>query len=186
MWLMPVFAEDYLHVGPGGYGALLSVGGAGAMTGVLAIASFGQYQDRPLILFGGSAMAGVSVVLFAVTSAIFESYPLALVLMFFLGLAFAIVQVATGTTVNLLVPDEYRGRVLGFRGLMFNLAPLGSLQAGLIASATNAPLAVSIGGAALATIAVLIYTLSPNVRRLRTLVAEATAEHEARDAARKA
>jgi MFS family permease len=186
MWLMPVFAEDYLGVGAGGFGALLSMGGVGAMTGVLAIASFGQYQDRPLILFGGSAMAGVSVIVFAVTSAVFESYPLALVLMFFLGLSFAIVQVATGTTVNLLVPDEFRGRVLGFRGLMFNLSPLGSLQAGLIASATNAPLAVSIGGTALAVIAVLIYVMSPDVRRLRTLVAEATAEHEARDGARKA
>ena len=186
MWLMPVFAEDYLHVGAGGFGALLSVSGVGAMTGVLAIASFGQYQDRPLILFGGSAMAGVSVIVFAVTSAMFESYALALVLMFFLGLSFAIVQVATGTTVNLLVPDEYRGRVLGFRGLMFNLSPLGSLQAGLIASATNAPLAVSIGGGTLAVIAVLMYVLSPEVRRLRSLVAEATAAHEARDAARKA
>ena len=186
MWLMPVFAEDYLHVGAGGFGALLSVGGVGAMTGVLAIASFGQYQDRPLILFGGSAMAGVSVIVFAVTSAMFESYALALVLMFFLGLSFAIVQVATGTTVNLLVPDEYRGRVLGFRGLMFNLSPLGSLQAGLIASATNAPLAVSIGGGTLAVIAVLMYALSPEVRRLRSLVAKSTSAHEARDAARKA
>jgi MFS family permease len=186
MWLMPVFAEDYLHVGPGGFGALLSIGGVGAMTGVLAIASFGQFQDRPLILFGGSAMAGFFVIVFAVTSAMFESYPLALVLMFFLGLSFAIVQVATGTTVNLLVPDEFRGRVLGFRGLMFNLSPLGSLQAGLIASATNAALAVSIGGGILIVIAVLIYALSPEVRRLRSLVAEATAEHEAKDAARKA
>ena len=186
MWLMPVFAAEYLGADSFGYGTLLSVGGAGAMTGVLAIASFGQYQDRPLILFGGSAMAGLFVIVFAVTSAVFESYPLALVLMFFLGLSFAIVQVATGTTVNLLIPDEFRGRVLGFRGLMFNLSPLGSLQAGLIASATNAPLAVSIGGGILIIIAVLIYVLSPEVRRLRTLVAEATAAHEARDAERKA
>lgn len=185
MWLMPVFADDYLHVGPGGFGALLSVGGAGAMVGVLSIASFGQYQDRPLVLVGGSAMAGTSVVVFALTSAAFESYALALVLMFFMGAAFAVFQVATGTTVNLLVPDEYRGRVMGLRGLMFNLAPLGSLQAGLIASVTNAPFAVALGGGTLVVFALLTYATSADIRNLRALVAQATTEHEAKDAARK-
>jgi len=184
MWLMPVFAEEYLHVNAGGYGALLSVGGLGAMTGVLSVASFGQYQDRPWLLIGGAFFGGSLVVVFSITSAIYESYTLALFLMFWMGASFAVFQVATGTTVNLLVPDEYRGRILGLRGIMFSLAPMGSLQAGLIASATNTPLAVGIGGAVLAVFAIATYVASPDIRNLRALVAEATQEHTRRAAER--
>ena len=177
MWLMPVFAEDYLHVEASGYGVLLSVGGIGAMTGVLAVASFGQYQDRPWLLIGGALFAGSLVVVFSVTSYVYESYGLALVLMFFMGGSFAVFQVATGTTVNLLVPDEYRGRVMGLRGIMFSLAPLGSLQAGLLATVTSTPFAVGLGGAILVVFAITTYAVSPDIRRLRQLVAEATEEH---------
>jgi MFS transporter, DHA1 family, staphyloferrin A biosynthesis exporter len=184
MWLMPVFAEEYLHVAADGYGVLLSVGGLGAMSGVLAVASFGQYQDRPWLLIGGALFGGGLVVAFSVTSALFESYGLALFLMFWMGASFAVFQVATGTTINLLVPDEYRGRVLGLRGIMFSLAPLGSLQAGLIATATNTPFAVGLGGAVLAVFALATYVVSADIRRLPQLVAEATEEHARKAAER--
>ena len=178
MWLMPVFAEDYLHVGATGYGALLSMGGVGAMLGVLSVASFGQYQDRPWLLIGGTVLAGGMVTVFAVTSAVFQSYALALVLMAVVGAAFAVFQVATGTTVNLLVPDEYRGRVMGLRGMMFSLAPLGSLQAGLIATAVNTPFAVGLGGSVLLAFGLLAYATSPEIRGLRRMVAEAAKAHD--------
>ena len=93
------------------------------------------------------------------------------------GAAFGVFQVATGTSVNLLVPDEYRGRVMGLRGVMFNLAPLGSLQAGLIASAVNTPFAVGLGGAVLLAFALFTYATSWEIRHLRQMVAEAPAAH---------
>jgi hypothetical protein len=61
---------------------------------------------------------------------------------------------------------------------------MGSLQAGLIASATNTPLAVGIGGAVLAVFAIATYVASPDIRNLRALVAEATQEHTRRAAER--
>jgi MFS family permease len=181
LFLMPVFAEEYLGTGAGGYGLLLSGGGVGALLGVFAVASFGQYQDRAWVLTGAALVAGTSVVIFAITSALVGSYTLAMVLMVVTGAAFGVFQVATGTSVNLLVPDEYRGRVMGLRGIMFNLAPLGSLQAGLIASAVNAPFAVGLGGAVLLVFAVLTYTTSWEIRHLRQMVAEATAAHALKD-----
>ena len=177
LFLMPVFAEDYLHVGAGGYGLLLSAGGLGALVGVFAIASFGQYQDRAWLLIGAAAIGGASVIVFAVTSAMFESYALALVLMVVTGAAFGVFQVATGTSMNLLVPDEFRGRILGLRGVMFNLAPLGSLQAGLIATAVSTPFAVGLGGAVLLVFALFTYATSYEIRHLREMVAEAAKTH---------
>ena len=177
VYLMPVFAEDYLHVGAGGFGVLLSMAGIGGLLGLLSVASFGQYQDRPWLLVGGITVAGGGMILFATTTAMVQSYALAMVLMVLIGGAFAVFQVATATTMNLLVPDEYRGRVMGLRGIMFNLAPLGSLQAGLIASVFDTPSAVSFAGAVLIALGLLVYAVSPEVRRLRSTVAEANAAH---------
>ena len=177
VYLMPVFAEDYLHVGAGGFGVLLSMAGIGGLLGLLSVASFGQYQDRPWLLVGGITVAGGGMILFATTTAMVQSYALAMVLMVLIGGAFAVFQVATATTMNLLVPDEYRGRVMGLRGIMFNLAPLGSLQAGLIASVIDTPFAVSFAGAVLIALGLLVYAVSPEVRRLRSTVAEANAAH---------
>ena len=176
LWLMPVLAEENFHVGADGYGALLSAGGVGALIGVLAIASFGQYQDRPWLLIGSMTVAGGGVVALAVVSAVFPSFYAGLALMVLTGGAFASFQVATGTSVNLLVPDEYRGRVMGLRGTMFNLAPLGSLQAGLLATAVGTPFAIGLGGAVLVVAAIAAYVLSPEIRNLRQLVATSTAD----------
>lgn len=176
IWLMPVLAEEHFHVNADGYGALLSAGGVGALIGVLAIASFGQYQDRPWLLIGSMTTAGGGVVALAVVAAAFPSFYAGLALMVLTGGAFASFQVATGTSVNLLVPDEYRGRVMGLRGTMFNLAPLGSLQSGLIATVMDTPFAVGLGGAVLVAAAIIVYSASPEIRNLRELVAASSVE----------
>ena len=141
------------------------------MVGVLTVASFGQYQDRSWLLVGSMASAGAGVLALAVMAATFPSFYGGLVVMALTGAAFASFQVATGTSVNLLVPDEYRGRVMGLRGTMFNLAPLGSLQAGLIANAMGSPFAIGLGGAVLVVVAIVVYGASPEIRNLRELVA---------------
>lgn len=180
IYLMPVFAEDYLRVGPGGYGALLSMAGIGGLVGMMGVASFGQYQDRPWLIIGSLTLAGSTMVLFAVTTAMVQSYVLAMAFMVVIGGSFAVFQVATSTAMNLLVPDEYRGRIMGFRGIMFSLAPLGSLQAGVIASVSNTPLAVGFAGAMLAVIGLLVYVVSPDIRGLRRIVTEANATYAQR------
>ena len=65
---------------------------------------------------------------------------------------------------------------MGLRGTMFNLAPLGSLQAGLIATAVGTPLAIGLGGAVIIVVAITVYTTSPDIRNLRQLVAQSTAK----------
>ncbi len=180
IYLMPVFAEDYLRVGPGGYGALLSMAGIGGLVGMMGVASFGQYQDRPWLIIGSMTLAGSTMVLFAVTTAMVQSYVLAMAFMVVIGGSFAVFQVATSTAMNLLVPDEYRGRIMGFRGIMFSLAPLGSLQAGVIASVSSTPLAVGFAGAMLAVIGLLVYVVSPDIRGLRRTVTEANATYAQR------
>jgi MFS family permease len=56
------------------------------------------------------------------------------------------VNATINTVVQTNVPDELRGRVNGVFALLFvGMAPLGNLQAGLIADHFGAPLALFVG-----------------------------------------
>ena len=164
--LMPVFAEDYFNTGSGGFGLLLSVNGVGGIIGTIAVASFSRYQDRPWLLIGGAVGLGITVVLFAVVAATSGSLALGLFVLVLVGLAFALFQIAAGTVINLLVPDQYRGRVLSLRSIMFSLAPLGGLAAG--------GMAVAIGGIVVAVGGIGSYLLSHDLRHLPEVVARGT------------
>ncbi len=172
--LMPLFAGEYLGVGVGEFGVLLSVTGAGGIVGTFGVASFGRYQNRPWLILGGNVLAGVGLVLFATTSALLHSYPLALVLLFLIGATSSVFMMAAGTVINLLVQDEYRGRVMGLRGLMWSLIPLGGLQAGLLASVIGAPLTIVLNGVVVIAFTLLAYVFSREIRNLRQLAPEAT------------
>src|SRR5256886_10761450 len=55
----------------------------------------------------------------------------------------------TNTTIQTIVPDALRGRVMGFYSFVFvGLAPLGSLQMGALAERIGPSAAVAVGGAA--------------------------------------
>ena len=52
------------------------------------------------------------------------------------------------TTIQTLVPDALRGRLMGFYAFVFvGLAPLGSLEVGTLAERIGTPAAVALGGA---------------------------------------
>ena len=169
MWLMPVFAEEYLGVDVQGYGILLSASGIGGVLGTLLIASFGQYQNRPWLIAGAPALFGVSILLFAITSAVLHSFTLAMALVLIGGAVYSVNQVAAVTVLNLLVPDEFRGRVMGLRSLTWSIAPLGSLTAGVLASLVNTAFAVGVGSVVVILFVLLFVATNPHVRNLRTL-----------------
>lgn len=64
--LLPAYATDILHVGEGGYGALLSANGFGALLGALTVAAYGNRVRPRLMILGGlwvfSAMLLLAVV----------------------------------------------------------------------------------------------------------------------------
>ncbi len=171
MWLMPVFAEEYFKVDVKGYGLLMSASGIGGLAGVLTVASFGSSLNRSWILIGGAFLFGSTVITFAATSAVFGLFFLGLFLVLLGGFFTSMYQVSVGTTLNLLVPDEYRGRVMGLQSITWSLAPLGSLQAGALATLVNTPFAVILGGSAVILFAMVAAT-NRQVRSLRADIVE--------------
>ena len=177
-WLLPAFAVDVLGLGPEGLGLLQTASGVGGLIGIFLSASYGQQQSRALMLGGGAGLLGASVLVFGLNGA-WQWYWLALGMAAMSGGFYSIFQTASNTLLNLLVPTEYRGRVMGLRGVMWSLAPLGALQAGFVASYTSTPFAITLGGGAVIAVTILAFVFSGQIRSIHRLVEEANAREAA-------
>jgi MFS family permease len=141
--LMPVFARDVLHTRAAGYGALTAAVGVGALLGALGIAVLSRRIPKGRTLVLGGTSFGLALVLFAAS----RSFTLSLFILALTGCAMIANNALTNTLLQTLVPDALRGRVMGFYSFVFvGLAPLGALQAGVIAEHYGAPWAVATGG----------------------------------------
>jgi len=160
--LMPVFARSVLDVGAQGFGFLQSAGGLGALCGVLAVAFFSHSRGKGWQAIGGAVVFGVLLIIFALS----KSYPLSLLLACLLGIASQFYITTINAILQVNLPDQLRGRVMGIYGLAWDLMPVGGLIAGAIAEYGGAPMAVLIGGVFVTMTALVVAVGSPNIRRL--------------------
>ena len=176
--MMPAFAVDVLKVGADGQGILMSMGGVGALVVTMALGSMRGTSHRSLMIIGGGAAFGLALVAFGLTSMYVGSFSLALALMFILGTSSSTYQIAIVSSLQQLVPDNMRGRVIGFYSITWSLSPLGAMQVGVLAEFVRVPVAVAIGGTL-----VTIFALGPAMvtRQVRNL-SEMLQERESRAA----
>ena len=144
--LLPVFARDVFGSGVEGYSALLAFSGGGAVAGSLVVAWLGRFQHMGVTTLLMQACFGAIMILLAFSRSLYLTYAL----LFVSGLALMIVMSCITSLVQLIAPNEMRGRVmsiylLAFRGGM----PLGSLVSGYVASLSSAPAVIAINGIAL-------------------------------------
>ena len=168
--LMPIFAVDVLNVGADGQGMLLAASGVGSLISTFWLSSLGRVRYQGLLLIGGATLDGLCVAAFALTSHFVGSYLLALALVFIVGFFNSMYMISVQSTLQTLVPDRMRGRVLGFYGMTWSILPLGGMQAGAVASLIGAPFAVAIGGLAVASFALGPALINPRVRNLGALL----------------
>jgi MFS family permease len=161
--LLPIYARDIYGTGVGGYMWMMSFSGAGAIAGSLIVAWMGRFPRMGVSTLLVQIGFGVLIVLFAVTRVIYISYAL----LFFTNVALMIVFSTVTSLVQLIVPNEMRGRVmsiymLAFRGGM----PLGSLASGYLASVFSATSVLVANGTLLAVVAVYFLMRSRSMREL--------------------
>ena len=168
--LMPVFADDILKVGADGQGVLMSVSGVGALIVTLWLGTRVSSGNTGFILIGGAVLTGITLAAWALTAEYIGSYPLALFLIFFLGLFSSVYMISIMSTLQMLVPNEMRGRVMGFYGMTWNIMPLGGMFAGALAVSIGAAWAVAIGGLAVSAFAIGPALLNGRIRNLGELL----------------
>jgi len=160
--MLPVFARDILEVGSQGFGFLQTAVAVGAILGSLAAARFARSGHRGVQLLVASALFGLLIIAFAWS----RWYALSVSIMFLMGLSNSFYMITINTTLQIAVPNEYRGRVMGLWSLTWSLVPLGGLIAGTITEYASAPVAVALGGTLVVAMAATIFIRVPRVRQL--------------------
>jgi MFS family permease len=160
---LPLFANDIFGGGVVQYTRLMACAGAGAVTGALVVAWLGKFRHMGRTLLIIQLAMGVLVVLFALTRLIWLNG----VLLYAGGACMVMVFAMCSSLVQLIAPNEMRGRVMSiymvaFRGGM----PLGSLVAGYVATLTSAPLVLTMNGVLLSLVAAWFLLRHGGVREL--------------------
>ncbi|HYE75305.1 MAG TPA: MFS transporter, partial [Blastocatellia bacterium] len=159
--------KDILHVGPHGLGVLRAAPSIGAFTMALAIA------HRPPIKKAGRALL-LTVVGFGVATIIFglsKNFWLSLTMLFLIGMFDAVSVVIRHTLVQILTPDEMRGRVSAINGLFIGTSnELGGFESGLVAGLFGPVISVVAGGFGTLAVVLTVALLWPKLRRYGALV----------------
>jgi len=161
--LMPAYAADVLRVGETGLGLLTTSVGVGALISSLTVASLGHVRRKGRLMLAGSCLFPAALLGFAFS----RSFPLSLALLAVAGFGFVLQNTTTNTIVQMLVPDDLRGRVMAVYTLtFFGTMPFGSLLVGSIAQAMSPTAGVAIGAAVTLACALWILFAYPAMRRL--------------------
>ena len=162
--MMPVFARNVLHVGSQGFGFLQSAGGGGALAGVLLAAYLSHFPGKGLQAINGAVVFGVTLDL---VRALRVGFTLSLVAAFALGMAGQFYMTTIHAILQMNLPNELRGRVMGIHGFAWELMPIGGLISGAIAEFAGAPIAVAFGGMMVGGMAFVVAVAMPTIRRLQ-------------------
>jgi MFS family permease len=161
--LMPAYAVDVLHVGEAGLGALSAASGVGALAGSLTVASLTRSQHKGWHLTAGTLLFPVALIGFALS----HNFHLSLALLVAAGFGFILQNTTSNTLVQMIIPDQLRGRVMSVYSLMFfGTMPFGSLLAGALAQAYGLSFAVLCGASVTLAFALFMIVFIPQVRRL--------------------
>ena len=138
---IPPFARATLGGDAADFGFLMTATGLGSVAAALWLAS--RRRPAPWLIPSGAALLGAALILIAVLPRIAVALP-ALTLAGFGAIGMA----ATGnTTIQTVVPDELRGRVMSVYTTVFaGSTPIGAIFAGAIASAANPVASLAAGG----------------------------------------
>ena len=145
MYLMPAFVE-LLNVKEQGYGYILSVTGVGSVAGTAISASLQNSRHLGTAMLSAALTFCLFIYCFAALTFVQLEfvYLLALATVFCAAIFLSIFMVTSTTIMQLKVPNQLRGRVMGFQGMTYNMLPLGGLFVGYLASLLNAPMAIAI------------------------------------------
>ncbi len=154
--ILPIIAQNKFHVGAAGLGYLYAAIGLGAILGTIIIAIYSKMISPLLFIIGGNMLFASSLIAFTFVNTIHFALPLLFLAGFGLISQFAMIN----TTIQRLVKNELRGRVMSIYVLMFiGLSPIGNYEVGLLSDKVGTEIAIRIGASIvlLTGITVLFY-----------------------------
>jgi MFS family permease len=164
--LLPIYARDILQTGPWGLGVMRAAPAVGALLMTALLARHSLMRRVGLRMFQAVIAFGVATVVFALSHHLWLSVA-ALAAM---GAADTISVVIRVSLVQLMTPDDMRGRVGAVNYLFINASnQLGEFESGMTAALLGAMPAALLGGLGTIAIALLWMMLFPALRRVDRL-----------------
>ena len=166
VYLLPIFARDILQVGEIGFGCLNAAPAIGAVVMAIMIAHLPPMKRAGRNLLLSVAGFGLVTIIFGVSKYFWLSF----IMLFMTGVLDNVSVVIRHTLVQLLTPDQMRGRVSAVNSVFIGASnELGGFESGLVASWFGAIASVVIGG--IGTILVVCTTAlaTPELRKLQSL-----------------
>ena len=158
--LIPLFADQVLHVGASGFGFLMASMGAGALLGALTLAFYPRLGDDPR----RQLLVALVWVVALLTFSISRSFPLSLGALLFAGYCQISFVATANNRIQTVTPDHLRGRVMAlYAQALIGVGPFGSMQAGILATLLGAPWAMAIGASVAGSVILAIFLLRPVV-----------------------
>jgi len=143
--VVPLVARDVLNLGAHGFGLLMSALGAGAVVGGFGVALLRRGLPPLSFLVGSAATLCAGLVALALVG----RFGFAAAVLALLGCCQILFTTGCNTTLQLIAPNELRGRVMGLYTVTFaGMTPFGSLLVGVIAERFGVRVACAAGGAA--------------------------------------
>jgi MFS family permease len=164
--LLPMFARDILHAGPWGLGLLRASPAIGALIMSIVLARYPLKTDAGRKMFWAVGIFGVATIIFALSTSI----ALSVAALFVAGASDTVSVVVRSSLVQLLTPDDMRGRVNAVNSLFIGTSnQLGEFESGMMAALLGPVLAGVVGGVGTIIIVLAWIRLFPALARVKTL-----------------
>jgi MFS family permease len=157
--LIPLFADQVLHVGAEGFGFLVGSMGLGALVGALTLA-FNPSWSNPRRQFWMAMIWVVALLAFSIS----RVFVISMLTLFVAGYCQITFVATANNRIQTTTPDNLRGRVMAlYAQALIGVGPIGSLQAGALATVFGAPWAMAIGAVVAGAVVLGIRLLRPYV-----------------------
>jgi len=164
--MLPAFIQDILHYGPEGLGILRAAPALGSIAVGLWLARHPLRRNAGRVLLFAVAGFGLCVIAFGLS----RSFWLSAAILVFYGACDGVSVVVRSTIMQLVTPDEMRGRVSSINGIFISSSnELGAFYGGSMARLLGLVTAVVMGGCAVLGVAAITAWKAPQLRRLDNL-----------------
>ena len=160
--LLPVYAKDILKVGPEGLGILQAALPIGSFICSAFLAHSRPFERAGRTLLWAVAGFGVATIVFGLS----RSFALSVAMLVVCGITDNVSVVVRHTLVQLLTPDEKRGRVSAVNSLFIGTSnELGGFESGIVAQYFGPVFSVVAGGIGTILVAFLVGAKWPQLKR---------------------
>ncbi len=152
--LMPIFANDILKVGSEGLGLMRAAPALGAIVTMFIMAKYPPMKKPWRNLLFAVGGFGISIICFGLS----KNFYLSLVFLFFEGAFDSVSVIIRSTILQILTPDEMRGRVSAVNSMFIGSSnEIGAFESGLAAKLMGTVPSVVFGGSMTLVIVFITY-----------------------------